>query len=217
MANVRSDRATTLAAWRPTLFADGEPELDATFARLVRTELADEAWIDHQSSWIRGSATIFERLAAALPWDRPTVTMYGRRLDQPRLSSRWPGPILDAVAGPFIEDCADALTERYGIDLHHVGANLYRDGADSVAWHGDRVGRDLTVALVAIVSFGEPRPFRLRPANGGPSRCWSLGDGDLLVMGGTCQRTWQHSVPKVRRTGPRLSVTFRHVPQGQTY
>jgi len=37
----------------------------------------------------------------------------------------------------------------------------------------------------------------------------SLGDGDLLVMGGSCQRTWQHSVPKVRQAAPRIAIMFR--------
>ncbi len=62
---------------------------------------------------------------------------------------------------------------------------------------------------MAIVSLGEPRPFRLRPTGGGASVGFELGAGDLLVMGGTCQRTWQHSVPKARHAGPRLSLSFR--------
>ena len=95
-----------------------------------------------------------------------------------------------------------------------VGLNLYRDGNDSVAWHGDRIARDRARATIAIVSLGEPRPFRLRPKGSDGTRATSVtyaaGNGDLLVMGGSCQRTWQHSVPKVRRAGPRISVTFRH-------
>ncbi len=66
---------------------------------------------------------------------------------------------------------------------------------------------------MAIVSIGERRPFRLRPKGGGPSIGYDLGRGDLLVMGGTCQRTWDHGVPKVARAGPRMSLTFR--PKGQ--
>ena len=92
-----------------------------------------------------------------------------------------------------------------------VGLCLYRDGNDSVAWHGDTIGRARTEdTLVAIVSLGTPRSFLLRPRGGGPSRHFALGRGDLLVMGGSCQRTWEHCVPKRSHAdGPRLSIQFR--------
>ncbi len=105
---------------------------------------------------------------------------------------------------------AEVLSARYGVAFTQVGTNLYRDGADSVAWHGDRVARELPSAVVALVSLGTSRPFRLRPTGGGTSVGLLPGPGDLLVMGGTCQRTWQHAVPKVRAAGPRISVQFRH-------
>ena len=62
---------------------------------------------------------------------------------------------------------------------------------------------------MAIVSLGAPRRFLLRPAGGGTSRAFDLGWGDLLVMGGTCQRTWEHAVPKMASAKPRMSVQFR--------
>ena len=103
-----------------------------------------------------------------------------------------------------------ALSQRYGVAFDSVGLNLYRDGRDSVAWHRDRIAKDIDDPLVAIVSVGEPRRFLLRPVTGGHSRALLLGRGDLLVTGGTCQRTWQHTVPKVAKAGPRISITFRH-------
>ena len=110
---------------------------------------------------------------------------------------------------------AAVLGERYRVPFTQVGANLYRDGTDSVAWHGDRVARELPEAVVALVSLGATRPLRLRPTGGGESVSFPLASGDLLVMGGSCQRTWQHSVPKVRACGPRISVQFRHAyPSG---
>ncbi len=92
---------------------------------------------------------------------------------------------------------------------------MYRDGQDSVAWHGDNSGRRVRETIVAIVSLGNPRALLLRPRHwsggeGGPVRRYLVGHGDLLVMGGTCQRTWQHAVPKTSRpAGPRISVQFR--------
>lgn len=73
------------------------------------------------------------------------------------------------------------------------------------------MARDLPEATVALISLGEPRPFRLRPKGGGASIGYLPDRGDLLVMGGSCQRTWDHAVPKVRSAGPRMSVQFRHV------
>jgi alkylated DNA repair dioxygenase AlkB len=67
--------------------------------------------------------------------------------------------------------------------------------------------------MVAIVSLGSARPLLLRPRAGGGTLRYSLGHGDLIVMGGSCQRTWEHAVPKsTRTTGPRISVQFR--PRG---
>lgn len=88
---------------------------------------------------------------------------------------------------------------------------LYRNGRDSVAWHGDTIGRGSTHdSAVAILSLGSPRALLLRPRGGGPTLPHELGHGDLVVMGGSCQRTWEHAVPKtVRPTGPRISVQYR--------
>jgi alkylated DNA repair dioxygenase AlkB len=105
---------------------------------------------------------------------------------------------------------AEALSGWYGVAFTQVGANLYRDGMDSVAWHGDRVARDLEESTVALVSLGTPRPFKLRPKGGGKSIGFVPDRGDLLVMGGSCQRTWDHAIPKVKSVGPRMSVQFRH-------
>jgi len=135
--------------------------------------------------------------------------MYDRVVPEPRLTHRWR---LDDGPAPPAELCemAGLLSVRYGVAFTQVGVNLYRDGADSVAWHGDRVARELPEAVVALVSLGAVRPFRLRPAGGGSSVAYLPGPGDLLVMGGSCQRTWQHCVPKTRAAAPRISIQFRH-------
>jgi alkylated DNA repair dioxygenase AlkB len=92
-----------------------------------------------------------------------------------------------------------------------AGLCLYRDGRDSVAWHGDTIGRGASEdTVVALLSFGSPRTLALRPRGGGPGLAFRIGHGDLLVMGGSCQRTWEHAVPKTARAvGPRVSVQLR--------
>ena len=132
--------------------------------------------------------------------------MYERVVDVPRLTAELPA---DGPGHPLLERAADALSRRYNLALCHISLAYYRDGRDSVAWHGDRLGRLVDDTVVAILSLGEPRRFLMRPAAGGASRAFNLGWGDLLVMGGSCQRTWQHAVPKTALAGPRISVQFR--------
>ena len=132
--------------------------------------------------------------------------MYEQIVDVPRLVATLPD---DGPGHPVLLQAADALSRRYGLALTRLSLAYYRDGRDSVAWHGDRLGRLVDDTVVAILSLGQPRRFLLRPAGGGASRAFDLGWGDLLVMGGTCQRTWQHAVPKMTLAGPRMSVQFR--------
>lgn len=199
-------------AWQPSLLDAPVLELDRSFAALYPRELAEGAWVDHEAGWCRGADALFARLLAETPWSGREVRMYDRVVPEPRLTHRWR---LDDGPAPPAELCemAEVLSGRYGVAFTQVGVNLYRDGADSVAWHGDRVARELPEAVVALVSLGAVRPFRLRPTGGGPSVALRPGPGDLLVMGGSCQRTWEHSVPKTARAvGPRISVQLR--PRG---
>ncbi len=193
---------------QPSLFGFGEPSFDHGFGELRRLELARDAWIDHQPGWLRGHQALFDALVAEVEWEQARRPMYDRMVDVPRLTGSLPlanvGSSLAVVA-----DMAAAIGARYSIELPRVGVALYRDGNDSVAWHGDQVARDLPTALVATVSVGEPRKFCLRPKGGGRSIRFKLGHGDLVVMGGTCQRTWDHGVPKVANAGPRIAIMFR--------
>ena len=215
MCAVTVDCVVTRLAWQPSLFdgGDDEPDIDPGFAGLRRTELAEGAWVDVVPGWVRGADALFAGVLERTPWRGREVHMYERVLPEPRLTHRWVLGDGVELPDPLLARMAEALSARYEVEFTQVGANLYRDGADSVAWHGDRVARDLPTATVALVSLGGVRPFRLRPAGGGPSVRLLPGPGDLLVMGGTCQRTWRHAVPKVRSAPPRISVQFRHAYQ----
>jgi alkylated DNA repair dioxygenase AlkB len=195
--------------WQPSLFAAGAIEFDRTFTGLGRRMLADDAWVDHQPGWVSGADELFDQVMSLTPWQQRSVWMYERRIAEPRLTHRWRVPD-DPPPLPILSQMAHALSDRYGVAFTQIGTNLYRDGTDSVAWHGDRVARELPSAIVALICLGEPRPFKLRPKGGGSSITYLPERGDLLVMGGSCQRTWDHAVPKVRRAGPRMSVQFRH-------
>jgi alkylated DNA repair dioxygenase AlkB len=196
------------AVWQGSLFDAIEPVVDPDLGRPERLDLDHDCWVDQVPGWLRGADTLFAVLHGQTEWRCPVVDMYDKRLPQPRLSawSSW----AEAPSIPVLAAMRDVLSHRYGVDFDSLGLNLYRDGRDSVAWHGDRHARTQRDPLVAIVSLGSARPFLLRPKGGGPSVRLVPHPGDLLVMGGACQHRWEHCVPKVRAAGPRLSVTFRH-------
>ena len=181
-----------------------------------RTMLSRGAWVDVLPAWVHGSDALFERLVEAVPWYAEKRQMYDRVVDVPRLlcfygeNQPLPDPLLDGAREALSAHYADELGEPFTT----AGLCFYRDGRDSVAWHGDTIGRARTEdTMVAIASFGSPRRLMLRPRGGGESIGFSLGHGDLIVMGGSCQRTWEHAILKTARpAGPRISVQFR--PRG---
>ncbi len=196
--------------WQPSLFAAGAADFDRQFTRLERRVLGDDAWLDYQPGWVTGADELFDLLMTCTPLEQRSRWMYDQRVAEPRLTHRWRLPE-DPPPLEVLQDMAAALSDHYGIAFTQIGVNLYRSGRDSVAWHGDRIARELPSATVALISLGEPRPFKLRPKGGGASITYVPDRGDLIVMGGSCQRTWDHTVPKVRAAGPRMSVQFRHV------
>lgn len=202
-------RSVLTTPMQPTLLgARDDPAVDRDFTTADRRELGDDAWVDVVPGWVTGADVLFDRVLAAGEWASHEMLMYDEVVVQPRLQTTWHVGEL-ARDLDVLRAMGAALSARYRTALPRVTANLYRDGSDSVAWHGDRVARDLPDAVVACVSLGHRRPFRLRPRAGGPSIVLHPGRGDLLVMGGTCQRTWQHCVPKVADAGPRICVMFR--------
>jgi len=207
------------------LFATGAPSFDEAFRALRRTELSHGAWVDYVPSWVAGQDALFEELERDLPWRTETMQMYDKIVDVPRLLA---AVRPDGAGQPLLGEMRDALSARYGEQFVHTTAALYRDGRDSVAMHGDTTARNMLEALVATVSLGEPRRFAMRSVDrssatlrvaarpgearafdGGESFSLMLGRCDLVVMGGSCQRTWRHGIPKAANAGPRIAIMFR--------
>ena len=199
-----------------TLF---EPAVDTPGLRdlgpAVRHTLTRGAWVDVRRDWVSGADVVLARLVADVPWRAERRQMYDRVVDVPRLVHTYGED--EPLPHPLLGEARAALSAHYRPELGEpfvtAGCCYYRDGRDSVAWHGDTIGRGrLQDTMVAIVSFGDPRRLALRPRGGGESLSFEMGHGDLVVMGGSCQRTWEHAVPKVAHAGPRISVQFR--PRG---
>lgn len=182
---------------------------------LDRLTLEGGAWVEVRRDWVGGADALFERLIHRVPWRSERRPMYDRVVDVPRLMAFYGEK--DRLPDPMLEPIRAALLDHYRDDFDGqatAGLCLYRDGDDSVAFHGDTIGRGARHdTVVAIVSLGCRRRLLLRPRSGGRALRFELAGGDLLVMGGSCQRTWEHAVPKTARpSGPRISVQFR--PRG---
>ena len=193
-------------------------EFDRSFSGVRRQQLDETTWIDHAPNWCEGSDNLFDELTSTLPRrQRTDVRLYVQIVEEPRLSAWWKieGGVDEHL--PVLQEMRLALSQQYGETFDSIGFNLYRDRHDSVAWHGDRHRHVVTNPVIAIVSVGCARQLRLRPRHrpiggSGRSLSWSLGNGDLFVMGGACQHDWEHAVPKVAaHVGPRLSITFRSI------
>jgi alkylated DNA repair dioxygenase AlkB len=202
--------SANVSSLQPSLFgALDEPAVDAAFTGLRRIDLDGTSWLDHLPGWLAGEQAVFDHLLETLGWRQRTVTMWERRLPEPRLTAWWT-PDEGPEPMPILAQMRRVLSARYAEAFDSIGFNCYRHGADSVAWHGDRHRHTVDDPVVAIVSVGGRRPFRVRPRGGGAARSFDLGCGDLFVMGGACQHDWEHCVPKVRHAEPRISITFRH-------
>jgi alkylated DNA repair dioxygenase AlkB len=181
--------------------------------RLQRTHLSHGAWVDVLSGWFEGADEVFAGLVESVPWRAERRPMYDHVVDVPRLLHTY--GIGEPLPHAALTEAREALSRHYAPELGEpfvtAGCCYYRDGHDSVAWHGDNIGRGRsTDTMVAIVSFGSPRKLQLRPVGGHVEVTHALGHGNLIVMGGSCQRTWEHAVPKTSRpVGPRVSVQFR--------
>jgi alkylated DNA repair dioxygenase AlkB len=190
-----------------------EASLTPLAGPIVRHDLSRGAWVDHLPGWVSGSDAVLDVLLGDIGWREDRRQMYEREVAVPRLLRWYSGT--ETLPHPLLAEAREALNRYYAPAPNDLfvtaGMCLYRDGRDSVAWHGDRLGRGRSAdTMVAIVSFGSPRPLMLRPTRGGQSLKFPLGHGDLVVMGGSCQRTWEHCIPKTAKpVGPRVSVQFR--------
>ena len=196
---------------QPSLFgSSGELGVAELGATVERRTLSDGAWVDLRPGFLTAADELFDALASAVPWHEERMHMYDSTVRVPRLLARYSQG--EALPHPVLDEALSALNAHYAEKLGEpfvsAGLCLYRDGSDSVAWHGDRVARDSPRdTMVAIVSLGATLPFGLRPKSGGQGLRLSVGHGDLLVMGGSCQRTWPTASPNSAAVSGRGSAS----------
>ena len=212
-----ASRVALRVPYQASLFGRSAPSFDPGFAGVRRIWLDAAAWVEWLPGWVAGADDLMDAIIRTTTWGQRTRWMYDREVLEPRLTAHWAMASGEPAQPEIVERMRVALSARYGAVFDTIGRNFYRDGRDSVAWHRDRIRKEVVDPVVALVSLGEPRKLHLRPRGGGRSRAFPLGGGDLLVTGGSMQRTWEHAVLKVARAGARVSLAFRHGLDASTY
>jgi alkylated DNA repair dioxygenase AlkB len=200
-----------------SLFDAEQPAFDSSFSRVERIPLDEESWLDYCQEWVRGSGQLFDAVLKTRNWAQRTRWMYDKSVLEPRLTAYWGLGTAAPLEPRLLEEMRACLSERYGVGFDSVGFNLYRDGRDAVAWHRDKIRKEISEPVVPLISLGERRRFLIRLRGGGSSRVFFLGRGDLLVTGGKTQRNWEHGVPRVAHAAPRISIAFRHGMDSRAY
>jgi alkylated DNA repair dioxygenase AlkB len=189
--------------------------VDETFATASRITLDDTSWVEHVQGWLAGDAELAEALMEQASWEQRSRWMYTRMVTEPRLTAEY--PVIADAPQPVLHYLTEVLSAHYGQPYSRLWMNWYRDNNDGTGWHADRPANKQDEAVIPVLSLGATRRFLIRPAAGGPSTTIVTHGGDLVVMGGRCQKDYQHSVPKQKpATGARLSLNFSiAVPAGQ--
>lgn len=172
------------------------------------------------------AAELLTELTATIPWRHEPIKLFGREVLQPRLTSwhgdptaryAYSGLALDPQPWtPALLHLRQQVETATQARFNSVLLNLYRTGQDSMGWHADDEPELGPAPVIASVSLGATRRFRLRPRNpqlvSHPPVSLDLPTGSLLLMRGGTQQHWLHAVPKTARpTEPRLNLTFRLV------
>ncbi len=150
--------------------AGAAPTVGRLAGSVLRHRLDRGAWVDVRPGWVRGADELFARLVRDVPWYAERRQMYDRVVDVPRLLRFYAAH--EQLPDPLLTTARDALSRHYAPELGEpfttAGMCYYRDGRDSVAWHGDTIGRSSTQdTMVAILSLGDTRRLSLRPRLGG--------------------------------------------------
>jgi len=188
-----------------------------------------DADVRHLPGWLPAAAadTLLPSLQSELPWEVHRIRMFGRWVDSPRLSC-WIGDpqALYRYSGaefvphpwpPRLQALREQLQGQGIGTFTSVLVNRYRSGGASMGWHSDDEPELGPSPLIASLSLGAARRFLLRRREDTSRKAeFLLAHGDLLLMGGSTQRCYQHALPKMARVqGERINLTFRWItPRG---
>lgn len=163
----------------------------------------------------------FALLRGETPWEQRSIRIMGRTIPQPRLIA-WFGDKPYTYSGltvnpdtpftPLLSLLRAKVELATGASFNSVLLNLYRNGNDSIAWHSDDEPELGPNPTIASVSLGATRRFNLKHKTTQETRSLDLAHGSLVLMSGTSQAHWKHSVPKTKAlVGERINLTFRNL------
>ena len=166
--------------------------------------------------------SLFSHLCESTPWENQSLIMFGKKVDEPRLSTWHADPHL-----PYTYSGAQRTPQPWTAELKNVKSlceqhinhsfngvlvNLYRTGVDHLGWHSDDEIVNGPEPIIASISLGAERRFDLRHRESGERVSTMLPHGSLLVMSGKSQSHWLHRIAKTPTlTEPRINLTFRHL------
>ncbi len=185
--------------------------------QVERLDLGDGAWVDVARGWLADADALYEHLLHEVAWQTTRLFRYDHYVEERRVTSWWTAG--SPLPHPALAEATRTLQHRYGVRFDGFGMMQYRDGGDGQAFHRDTDMRWLDDTIIAILTLGARRPWLLRPRSSrhdhnpgkGATHDLAPGSGDLLVMGGTTQAGWEHSVPYLgnQRVEPRISIQWR--------
>ena len=166
---------------------------------------------------------VIRKLMLEVDWKQYYIQIFGKRLPQPRLTAwygekgtsySYSGIHLEPIPfTPLIEQIKNDIEKFSGQKFNSVLLNLYRNHFDSMGWHSDDEKELGLEPNIASLSLGSSRMFQLKHKTLKEKKLkLSLNNGSLLLMGGSMQHNWLHSIPKsAQETGPRINLTFRKI------
>jgi len=195
----------------------GVPSVDRDVP-IERIELGDGAWADVARGWMADADVLYEHLLREVPWQTNRLYRYDHEVEERRLGASWRSGT--PLPHPALAEATRVLQHRYGVQFGGFGMIQYRDGTDGQGFHRDTDMRWLDDTVIAILSLGAQRAWTLRPRSArhtdapgkGAVHDLAPASGDLIVMGGSCQAGWEHSVPYLgaqSTVGPRISIQWR--------
>ncbi|OUJ73417.1 alpha-ketoglutarate-dependent dioxygenase AlkB family protein [Hymenobacter crusticola] len=172
------------------------------------------------------SRSLLTELTETIPWRQEPIKLFGKEVMQPRLTS-WHGDpaaryqysrlaLTPQAWTPALLRLREQAQAAAGCNFNSVLLNLYRYGQDSMGWHADDEPELGLAPVIASISLGATRNFRLKPRDPRHTNhsavTLALTNGSLLLMQGTTQQHWLHAIPKTAvSVAPRLNLTFRRV------
>lgn len=185
-----------------------------------RQNIGHGAWIEYVPDFLVDADRVLESLMAELEWEQRSNLVFGKEVLQPRLCA-WAGAIPYKFSGqtlearsptPTVVDLSQRVIQAVPHPFNHVVINHYRTGRDWVAKHADNERELGYRPLIVAISLGSTRRFDLMRKKGRRLVKLQLEHGSLLVMGGACQHTWRHALPKAAAVSePRLNLTWRQL------